>query len=176
MGIAIDNPIRLASIQDAIAVYGWHNLMIICWLRRPTVAAAEELKQARADFVARHPEGVSIVHLMMGAAEPPPQIRSTLVDMIRVNSQAICSVAVVTLRGGFDASAVRSRVTGMRMEAGGEAKLRFHSTVQEVFAWLPEVHERETNVQLEVGPLSRWLQAQADAIMEAARTRASDTA
>jgi hypothetical protein len=64
---------------------------------------------------------------------------------------------VVSLRGGFWASALRSVITGMFVLAKTENEIRINSSTEEVLAWLPDANERKTGVAVDREELRRVL-------------------
>ncbi|HVW25426.1 MAG TPA: hypothetical protein VHC69_08645 [Polyangiaceae bacterium] len=151
---------------DGLTVHGFRNLQIASWTAQGTIALVELLAEHSTRFHRRHPEGVSVVHVISkGPALPDAPTRERLKTLLEGNTKTLACVAIILDGRGFWASAVRSFLVGLRLVSPRTFVMQVFSTPEEVAAWLPEQHLQRTGVRIDAPDL---LQA-----IEAVRTQSS---
>lgn len=150
---------RLLQV-DGLTLLGWRNVQIASWTVQATVELVEQLAAQSAKFHKRHPEGVSVVHVISkGPALPDSETRERFSTLLHAHSSKLACVAVVLDGRGFWASAVRGFLVGIRLVAPRTFTMQVFSTPQEVAEWLPGPHEERTGVGLAPADLVRAIEA-----------------
>jgi hypothetical protein len=123
--------------------------MVSVWESKGTIAAVDRMLLACA-AMPRIAEKRSDIHVIaQGAQLPEAEVRDHFIEAMRRHESALACVAVVVEGTGFGASAMRSFVTGLHWLAPRSFHFGLHSSVAEVAARLPAVHERLSGVHLE---------------------------
>lgn len=144
---------------EGLALHGWRNVQIASWTTQGTIALVEQLAEHSKRFHHKHPEGVSVVHLISkGPALPDAPTRERLKTLMEGNSKTLGCVAIVLDGRGFWASAVRSFLVGLRLVSPRTVNMQVFSTSEEVAAWLPEMHLQRTGVKIEPPDLLEAIQ------------------
>jgi len=160
-----DAPGRATDVEsllhaDGLALYGFRNLQIASWTAQGTIALVEQLAEHSTRFHQRHPEGVSVVHLISkGPALPDAPTRERLKTLLEGNTKTLACVAIILDGRGFWASAVRSFLVGLRLVAPRTFVMQVFSTPEEVAAWLPEQHLRRTGVRIDASEVLQAIHA-----------------
>ena len=152
---------RVAAYPGVVTISGWRNVRIVSWVAQAIGPAVEEVHRAM-DRSQSFPQ-YSWVHLIRDKLPlPDARARDGFVRMMRDRSSELACVAVVVGGTGFWASAMRNAVIGLRVFAPGKFDLRLHGSIDEVVTWLPNAHQRKTQVELPATALRELLmQAQA---------------
>jgi hypothetical protein len=153
---ASKRPLEVETLlkADGLTLHGWRNIQIASWTAQGTIPLVEQLAEHSRRFHHRHPEGVSVVHLISkGPALPEAPTRERLKTLMEANAKTLACVAIVLDGRGFWASAVRSFLVGLRLVSPRTITMQVFSTSQEVAAWLPEIHFQRTNVKVEASEL-----------------------
>jgi hypothetical protein len=156
------SPLELETllVVDGLVLHGWRNIQIASWTAQGTIALVEQLADHSKRFHNKHPEGVSVVHLISkGPALPDGPTRERLKTLMEGNSKTLACVAIVLDGRGFWASAVRSFLVGLRLVSPRTINMQVFSTSEEVAAWLPEIHLQRTRVKVEPSELLRAIEA-----------------
>jgi hypothetical protein len=97
--------------------------------------------------------------MIVSSGTPAPEGRASqlLTEIYDPSTSRIVCIAAVLEGAGFWASGIRSRMTSMRIAAGGAIALRVQEHVDEVVTWLPKEHAQRTGVQLSAGELKAAL-------------------
>lgn len=162
--MGVDELTLLDEIPGEVSIHGWLNVLITCWPRLSRPSGVRLLAEVRSRYLVHHPEGASLIHISADPSVPDAETSAEWVEMMKRYSERVRCIAVLVPAHGFQASRVRSWVTEKRMiEAPGEFKMRFHSTVDELMAWLPEEHEARTGVHLPRGRTFHHLRRLVDA-------------
>jgi hypothetical protein len=114
---------------------------------------------------ARYPRGRSTIHLVTDTARiPTPEGREGLARLLALNGDRLAAIATVFLSHGFQASALRSVSTSIRIEAAKGVEMHHFDGVRGVADWLPAPHEKRTGTRLERDALARILNEIATAL------------
>jgi hypothetical protein len=139
---------------EGLTLRGWRNVQIASWTTQGTVPLVEQLAEHSKRFHHKHPNGVSVVHLISkGPALPDAPTRERLKTLMEGNSKTLACVAIVLDGRGFWASAVRSFLVGLRLVSPRTINMQVFSTSEEVAAWLPEIHLQRTGVKVDPAEL-----------------------
>jgi hypothetical protein len=161
--------IELYSEPHAFLFSSWQNVRIAVWARQATGPALERLDKITHEMVRVWPNGISSIHvargdLRMSSAPPPPMAERLPTSEARVGFKSLMEryaqlacVAVLIEGSGFGASALRSVITGMRIESLRTLPMRLCATIDEVVEWLPAEHHKLTGVRLEPEKLRETL-------------------
>ena len=155
-------PVEVETLlrADGLSLHGWQNLQIASWTAQGTIALVELLAEHSRRFHQRHPQGVSVVHLISkGPALPEAPTRERLKTLLEANAKTLACVAIVLDGRGFWASAVRSFLVGLRLVAPRTFQMQVFSTPEEVAAWLPELHLQRTRVRIDAADLVEAIRA-----------------
>lgn len=139
----------LDSEPGHFTVHAWQNIMFVCWLQRGTGRAVQRVAEQREVLDKRHPEGVSVVHLIADQAGlPTPEARAGVKELIvRYRHQRAC-LAIIVRGEGFWASGMRAVITGVQMLVPGQLTMRVFSEAEPVATWLPAEHVSRTGVEV----------------------------
>ncbi|HKP57189.1 MAG TPA: hypothetical protein VJV78_10725 [Polyangiales bacterium] len=138
----------------------WRNVSITMWTDQLTLDAGERVLRISRQLNEEFPEGRSQVMIVVDGAPPPDGPASELLtEIYNPKLSRIVCIAAVLEGEGFWASAIRSRMTSMRIAGGGAMAIRTHQSVEEVPSWLPEEHAKRTGVTLSALDLRAVLQA-----------------
>jgi hypothetical protein len=142
-------PMLLDFDPGHFGFYVWQNIMIVRWSRSGTGPAVERLTHVREKLETEHPEGLSVVHLIVdNAGLPTAEARAGVKELLaRYRNQRVC-LAVVVLGAGFWASAMRAAITGVRMLIPGELAMSIFAELEDVAKWLPPRHQRGTGTSI----------------------------
>lgn len=123
------------------------NMLVLVWRRQATAGALRRLSRVVDYMRTEYPQGRSSIHVVLeGAGAPTNEAQNVFV---RLAAQAhLACVAAIFLGSGFWASALRSNSTGMTQKAGGNFKLKQHSSIEELGNWLPDEHFKRTGVRI----------------------------
>lgn len=145
---------------EGLTLLGWRNVQIASWTTQGTVALIEQLAEQSARFHKKHPEGVSVVHVISkGPALPDTETRERLSTLLQAHSASLACVGVVLDGRGFWASAVRGFLVGLRLVAPRTFAMQVFSTPEQVAEWLPGPHFERTKVRLEPEELIKAIEA-----------------
>ncbi|HKP61588.1 MAG TPA: hypothetical protein VJV78_32885 [Polyangiales bacterium] len=155
---ADDEPFRLDSAPNAVALYWVENIAVMAWHEMATAPVIEALHASAADRRERYPSGMSYIHIgRVELAMMDSATRGTFVRIAKELGTYSACTAIVTQASGFWASTLRSIVTGIRVLSGTPSEIRFHEKVEEVLEWLPEAHSARTGVKIDLDRLRRVL-------------------
>ena len=138
----------------------WRNVSITMWTDQATLEAGERVLRVSRELNEEFPEGRSQVMIVADGTMPPDTAASELLtEIYNPKLSRIVCIAAVLEGSGFWASAIRGRMTSMRIAGGGAMAIRTQDTVEEVASWLPEEHAKRTGVTLSAVELRAVLQA-----------------
>jgi hypothetical protein len=147
----------LAEQPGVFSVRGWRNLAICVWTGQATGPAAEQVKRTM-DRPDAHGMCQSFVHVIHNKLPlPDSAARQVFMSLLKERSDTLACIAVVVLGTGFWASAMRNAVIGLRVFAPSNFEFRVFGTCEEVVAWLPTAHEKQTGVAIPPTALAKWL-------------------
>lgn len=140
-------PRVLQTFPGVFGYSAWKNLSVGVWVGQATVPAVRCLLEMSEELVLRHPEGrSSVVFVLDQLPAPTPEAQ---LELARVYGRpGLACMATVLEGSGFWASGIRSMTNNMKRGAPGSLVGRVNTTVDEVIAWLPSEHERQTGVRL----------------------------
>jgi hypothetical protein len=131
-------------------IAGLRNVLIHSWSARATGPAVARISVATQRMIASYPSGISTIHMIANkVGVPEAEARSALMKIMSEQAKHLACVAVVVGGTGFWASTMRSFVTGMRFMTPRNFDLRLHGTVDEVLAWFPKEHMKQTGVSVD---------------------------
>lgn len=126
------------------------NVVIAHWTAQGTGPLIAALGQTLATFVARHPEGISSIHVIAeGLPLANAEARDALSVLMKVHGGAIAAVGTVLDGTGFWASATRGLIMSLQLMAPSSVAMRTGASDAEVAAWIVKPHARRTGVELE---------------------------
>ena len=135
------------------------RLAIATWLGQLSMESVEAYARVVQDIVGRLAGGRgSIVHLVNERAGMPPSATRPALTKIMEDSEALACASVVVEGSGFWASAIRGFLTGLRLLGPSTFRIREHSTLADVVAWLPAEHEKFTGEPLDPDALAHCLE------------------
>jgi hypothetical protein len=148
---------RLPIVSTEPGVYGyesWKNMTIGVWVGQATLQAVRGVHALSREMELQYPEGrSSIVFVADQVAAPTPEARQ---EMVAVYERPGLQCTAIILEGsGFWASGIRSMTSNLHRAAGSSMRLRVHTTIDEVIAWMPAEHQRCTGVALDCEELKR---------------------
>jgi hypothetical protein len=112
------------------------------------MALAEVLDETSVEFVAKHPEGISAVHIVAnGVALPESATRAELNRLTDKYAPSLACFGTVIEGSGFWASAMQSFVTGLHWVSRRPFKSRIGPSMVEIAGWLPGPHAERTGVR-----------------------------
>jgi len=136
----------------------WRNVSITLWTAQATVEAAHRVLRTSRQLNGQFPEGRSQVMIVAsGTPAPEGEASELLAEIYDPTSSRIVCIAGVLEGSGFWASAIRSRLTSMRLAGGSAMALRVQETIDEVVTWLPKEHAQRTGVQVSAAELKAVL-------------------
>jgi hypothetical protein len=151
---ASDKVTELEGLPGVLTIYGYKNVNFVIWDGPASVETAELMGRVTERRQRKHPEGLSVVHIVRAQVAMPDAVtRDALVKLMKEVEGAVVALAVVIGGTGFWASGLRSLVTGMKMLSRSSFEMRLHGRVEEVVAWLPAAHTKRTGVPLEASEL-----------------------
>jgi hypothetical protein len=149
---------RVHYSPQSLSFWSVDNVALFLWHESITLEVAAGLAELTEPMRERYPTGMSIVHMgNLQIAKLDPATRAELARHRERNRRYVAATAVVSLRGGFWASALRSVITGMFVLAKTENEIRINASTEEVLAWLPDANERKTGVAVDREELRRVL-------------------
>jgi hypothetical protein len=150
----------LGELPGVVSVRGCKNLAIAIWSGQATGPSAELVVQAldRPELRGTRQSFVHVIHDQLPL--PDSAARDVFMRTMKGRAKDLACVAIVVLGSGFWASAMRNAVIGMRVFAPRGFEFRVFGSCDEVIAWLPDVHAKETGVVIAPADLSRWLQSE----------------
>lgn len=135
------------------------RVAIAAWFGSLSEASVDAYARVVQDIIARLDGGRgSVVHLVNQRVGMPPSATRPGLIKIMEDSQALSCASVVVQGSGFWASAIRGFLTGMRLLGPSTYRIREHSTLEDVVAWLPAEHEKFTGEPLDADELARCLE------------------
>jgi len=127
-----------------------HNVLIACWTTQGTAPLIATFGRTLAAFVARHPGGVSAVHVIAaGLPLATAEAREALSALMKQHGGHLACVGTVLEGTGFWASATRGVIVGIQLVAPNSLSMRTCAKVSELVAWLPKPHAQRTGTALE---------------------------
>jgi hypothetical protein len=161
-----DEPVALILEGPGYCITSWRNVVIVVWATQATLELAAILDRTSSEFVAKHREGISAVHIVANGATLPDG--TTRIELNRLTDKYANNLAcfgTVIEGSGFWASAMQSFVTGLHWVSRRPFKSRIGSSLTEIAGWLPAPHAERTGVKFTPAELLR--------VLTAARARAS---
>lgn len=126
------------------------NVLIASWTAQGTGALIAALADALVQFVPRHPNGISSVHLIAaGLPLATNEAREALNALMQRHRSALACAGTVLDGTGFWASATRGMLVGLQFLAHSTLAMRTCATVSELVAWMPKPHAERTGIVLE---------------------------
>ena len=145
---------------EGLTLLGWRNVQIASWTTQGTIELVEQLAEQSTCFHKRHPEGVSVIHVISkGPALPDSETRERLGMLLQAHSGSLACIGVILDGRGFWASAVRGFLVGLRLVAPRTFTMQVFSTPEEVAEWLPGPHKERTGVRLDPTELLKAIAA-----------------
>lgn len=147
----------------------WRNLTIGVWVGAATLEAVRGLAEVTKLASTLYPGKRSAVTFVLDQLPAPPPDAQAELSRVYAFDGLACSVLL--LEGtGFWASAIRSMSVNNHRAASTTKSLYIATSLDEVVAWLPEVHQRLTGVTLRPDELRHALSLAR--VRGAARSRA----
>jgi hypothetical protein len=135
------------------------RVAIAAWFGSLSIESVEAYARVVQDVIARLGGGRgSVVHLVNERVGMPPSATRPALTKLMEDTQALSCASVVVQGSGFWASAIRGFLTGMRLLGPSTYRIREHSTLADVVAWLPAEHEKFTGEPLDPEELARCLE------------------
>lgn len=132
------------------ALYAWQNIMIVCWSKHGTGPTMQKVSRARDEMDRLHPEGVSVIYLIAhGSGLPDADARREAQNLMDRYSARRACMAVVLYGQGFWVSGMRAVITGVRLLTQRKFAMEIFGSEEELIAWLPARHERDTGVPVD---------------------------
>ncbi len=132
--------LRSATIyqhDDQHVVGSWKNLLFTIFRGRTTLAAIHNSRQARDQLAAFHRAGISMLVVVEShSAMPTADVRKALQEALEGGAGTTLLSAVVHEGTGFQASAIRSVVTGLNMLTRLPYPHRIFATVGDAAVWI----------------------------------------
>lgn len=148
---------RVPITRTEPGVYGyesWKNVSIGVWIGQATLQAVRGVHALAADMELQFPEGrSSVVFVADQVAAPTPEARQEMLSVYE--RPGLCCTAIILEGSGFWASGIRSMTSNLHRAAGSTMRLRVHTSIDEVIAWMPAEHQRFTGVALDCEELKR---------------------
>jgi hypothetical protein len=133
-----------------------HNVLITCWTAQGTGPLIATLGTALGAFIARHPEGVSNVHVIAaGLPLATNEARDALGVLMKLHGAQLACVGIVLEGTGFWASATRGLIVGLQLMVRNLFAIRTCATVSELVDWLPKEHAGRTGIALDPKQFAR---------------------
>lgn len=166
--MAIRGPAEIPSPSDpahsvilegeGYSITSWKNVVMVIWATQATMHHATNLDRTSADFIGKHPEGISAVHVVAnGAPLPDGETRAELNRLTDKYAKYLACFGTVIEGSGFWASAMQSFVTGLHWMSRRPFKSRIGSALVEIAGWLPAPHAERTGVKFTATELVRVL-------------------
>ncbi|HEX4339205.1 MAG TPA: hypothetical protein VH062_25030 [Polyangiaceae bacterium] len=134
----------------------WRNVSVVVWGVQATMPLVQKLESHSDDFVAKHSEGISAIHVIAnGAALPDSTTRSELNRLTAKYSKDLACMATVIEGTGFWASAMHSFITGMHWVSRRPFKVRISGSISDIAGWMPMAHAERTGVRFTAPDLLR---------------------
>ena len=131
------------------------NVAILVWFAQPAVAAIERLDRS---IKRQSSAPLSMVHIVKAPLKLPDDAsRAAMLQVTKTHDVAL--IAMVVTESGFMLSMMRSVITGLRVVTAGRFDYRIEKSVEDVAAWLPQLHEQKTGVAIDAQRLLHVLRA-----------------
>lgn len=141
--------------RGRFALSHWKNLSIIVYATNADGAMLARISKLTPLMRAKFPNGHSnLAFVLNGCPLPTEEAQQAIVAAYQNPESGLCCASVIVEGEGFWASALRSSVIGMRLQAV-RIRLGLHSTISEMVEWLPDEHEKGTGVALNKTQLLR---------------------
>lgn len=142
--------VEIVYQDDEHLIATFQNVIVTVWGTRSTVATIEHLDSAAHQLWARHPTGISSLHLILHSeGMPDGAARAALNKLTDVHAPHLACVATLVQGSGFWASAMRGLLTSLHFLVRRPFKARICASLEEMASWLVEPHARMTGVTLE---------------------------
>lgn len=140
---------ELRVVPDVFAYYAWKNVTIGVYVGQLTVPAVHRLLDMSSEIARAYPSGRSSVVFVLDQL-PGPTLEAQK-EMKRIYEIEGLKCTATILEGtGFWASAIRSMTANLHRAADTGMTVRVNTSLEEVLAWLPQVHARATAIALPV--------------------------
>jgi hypothetical protein len=147
----------IGEYPGVVAISAWKNLAICSWTGGAVGPSVDVVVRAM-DKIRPPDQRCSWVHLIRsGLPLPDSAARSSFIRAMKERQSELACVAIVVGGTGFWASAMRNAIIGLRVLAPRSFEFRLHGAHEEVAAWLPEAHKRQTGVDISAETLLRLL-------------------
>jgi hypothetical protein len=141
--------------RGRFALSRWKNLSIVVYATGADGAMLARISKLTPLMRKEFPGGHSnLAFILNGCPLPTEQAQQAIVAAYRNPESGLCCASVIVEGEGFWASALRSSVIGMRLQAE-RIRLGLHGTISEMIEWLPVEHEKSTGVALNKTQLRR---------------------
>ena len=128
----------------------FENVLIASWTAQGTLARIEALGRALGAFAARHPEGISSVHIIAaGLPLADSDARAALSALMKKHDAELACGGTVLDGTGFWASATRGVIMSLQFLASSSFTVRTCASDAELAAWLLKPHLQRTGVTLD---------------------------
>ena len=141
--------------RGRFALSHWKNLSIVVYATGADGAMLARISKLTPLMRKEFPGGHSnLAFVLNGCPLPTEEAQQAIVAAYRNPESGLCCASVIVEGEGFWASALRSSVIGMGLQAE-RIRLSLHSKMSEMIEWLPVEHEKSTGVVLNKTQLLR---------------------
>jgi hypothetical protein len=151
--------------EPAFMMAEWKDVAIVVWGAQGRLPQVRHLEKFTDEFIARHPKGISAVHIIANAAAlPDSETRAELNRLTDKYAPKMACLVTVVEGSGFWASAMQSFVTSFHWVTRRNFKVRIASTIAEGSAWLPALHSARTGTRIDGAELLQKVQSVRDRV------------
>lgn len=141
--------------RGRFALSRWKNLSIVVYATGADGAMLARISKLTPLLRKEFPGGHSnLAFILNGCPLPTEEAQQAIVAAYKNPESGLSCASVIVEGEGFWASALRSTVIGMRLQAE-RIRLGLHSSISEMLEWLPGEHEKGTGLALNKTQLLR---------------------
>ena len=140
------------------------NVLIASWTAQGTGPLIAALAESLNAFAARHPEGISNIHIIAaGLPLANTEAREALATLMKTHDGRLACAGTVLDGTGFWASATRGVIMSLQLLAPSSFAMRTCASDAELVGWIIKPHAQRTGLTLDPQALERAM-AQARAL------------
>jgi hypothetical protein len=128
----------------------WNNITVGVWADQATLEAAQRVIRISKWMTSRFPQGHSnIIFVLDGAPAPTPEATKIFSKVYDEKFSDLACMGIVIEGTGFWASAMRSMITGQRLHAPGNVRVRVCEGIDPLLEWLLPEHYARTRTRFQ---------------------------